>query len=138
MLGDGHIYRGSGDRFRYPNVNCRLGFTFSVENLPYLRYFKFVLYAPICTKAEAPPRANPKLTGKPTSQSLFLFSNSSNLLLSFLLLLFLMLIRCSAIVFFIYYINKQFINLIKTRLRNGGVKKNNKFQTLYITLFTKV
>ena len=59
--GDGHI--SMGDRFNYPKINGRLVFTFSVQNLPYLRYLKFVLYAPFCTNSVT-PWPNPKTTNK--------------------------------------------------------------------------
>ena len=62
MLGDGYI--SMGDRFNYPKINGRLEFTFSVQNLPYLRYLKFVLYAPFCTNSEPTPWPNPKTTNK--------------------------------------------------------------------------
>jgi hypothetical protein len=69
MLGDGHISRG--DISKYPNINARLQFTFSVQNLPYLRYLKFVVYASICTLTEPTPWPNPELTGKKVTQYSF-------------------------------------------------------------------
>lgn len=62
MLGDGHISRG--DISKYPNINARLMFTFSAENLPYLRHLKFVVYSSISTATEPTPWPNPELTGK--------------------------------------------------------------------------
>jgi len=62
MLGYGHISRG--DISKYPGLNSRLVFTFSVQNLPYLRYFKFEIYSRICTLSEPTPWPNPELTGK--------------------------------------------------------------------------
>lgn len=69
MLGDGHISRG--DISKYPNINARLQFTFSVQNLPYLRYLKFVVYASICTLTEPTPWPNPELIGKKVTQYWF-------------------------------------------------------------------
>src|SRR5437660_11952862 len=73
MLGDGHISRG--DISKYPNINARLQFTFSVQNLPYLRYLKFVVYASICTLTEPTPWPNPELTGKRSHNIDFLLNN---------------------------------------------------------------
>lgn len=39
-------------------------FTFSAENLPYLRHLKFVVYSSISTATEPTPWPNPELTGK--------------------------------------------------------------------------
>lgn len=71
LLGDGHISSGTGDRLKYPNVHCRLQFTFSAQNLPYLRYLKFVVYAPLCTNSEPTPWPIPELTGKAATQYWF-------------------------------------------------------------------
>lgn len=60
----GHI---SSDHLK-SNVHCRLQFTFSVQNLPYLRYFKFVVYALLCTNSEPTPWPNPELAGKAATQ----------------------------------------------------------------------
>jgi hypothetical protein len=42
-------------------------FTFSTQNLPYLRHLKDILYKPICTSSEPTPWSNPK-TGKVPTQ----------------------------------------------------------------------
>jgi hypothetical protein len=49
-------------------MNGRLEFTFGKNNLPYIQYLKFIIYANICTKTEPSPYPNPKKTGKPITQ----------------------------------------------------------------------
>src|SRR4030081_2334965 len=60
LLGDGHIRLKT---YKDGNFIGRLEFTFSVKNLPYLRYLKFIIYQDICTLTEPTPWPNPK-TGK--------------------------------------------------------------------------
>jgi len=47
LLGDGYISRSDN-----PGTNSRLEFTFSIKNLPYLKYLKYVMYSRICTLSE--------------------------------------------------------------------------------------
>lgn len=68
LLGDGHI--NMGNIKKWPGMNGRLEFTFSKDNLPYLRHLKFFIYADICTKTEPTPYPNPK-TGKLITQYWF-------------------------------------------------------------------
>lgn len=69
MLGDGHI--SLGNIKKWPNMNGRLEFTFSKNNLSYIQYLKFIIYANICTKTEPTPYSNPKKTNKPITQYWF-------------------------------------------------------------------
>ena len=69
MLGDGHI--GLGNIKKWPGMNGRLEFTFSKDNLPYVQYLKFIVYANICTKTESTPYPNPKKTNKLITQYWF-------------------------------------------------------------------
>jgi hypothetical protein len=59
LLGDGHIRHNNKNTNKdTPNLkigNARMEFTFSIDNLPYLRYLKFVAYSEICTKTEPTP-----------------------------------------------------------------------------------
>jgi len=57
LLGDGHIRLKT---YKDGNFIGRLEFTFSVKNLPYLRYLKFIIYQEICTLTEPTPWPNPK------------------------------------------------------------------------------
>lgn len=64
LLGDGYISKPS-------NTNSsRLEFTFSAQNLPYLRYLKFNVYKDLCTSSEPTPFPNPE-TGKKITQYWF-------------------------------------------------------------------
>jgi len=54
LLGDGHIRLISTMKDRYINKG-RMEFTFSVNNLSYLRYLKFVVYKELCTLNEPTP-----------------------------------------------------------------------------------
>jgi hypothetical protein len=56
LLGDGSINRGNYKR--WPGLNGRLEFTFSISNLPYLRHLKFNVYSSICTTTEPTPWPN--------------------------------------------------------------------------------
>jgi hypothetical protein len=64
LLGDGHIRLKT---YKNGNYIGRLEFTFSVKNLPYLRYLKFIIYQDICTLTEPTPWPNPK-SGKIVTQ----------------------------------------------------------------------
>lgn len=66
LLGDGHIQIWSLKK----GVSGRMGFTFSVKNLPYLEYLKNNIYKEICTNAKPTPWPNPK-TGKIITQYWF-------------------------------------------------------------------
>lgn len=57
LLGDGSI--GMGNYKKWPEMNGRLEFTFSVSNLAYLKYLKFNVYSDICTLKE--PTAWPNI-----------------------------------------------------------------------------
>jgi LAGLIDADG DNA endonuclease family len=71
LLGDGHItFRVKKDL----RVSGRLEFTFSVKNLPYLKYLKFKSLAYICTDSPPTPWPNPLFGKKPTQ---YWFSSKS-------------------------------------------------------------
>src|SRR5271154_4518032 len=53
LLGDGHLSVGKYKEIS--RINARLEFTFSVSNIAYLRYLKFVVYADISTLSEPTP-----------------------------------------------------------------------------------
>ena len=69
LLGDGHINRKNIER--WPNINSRLEFTFSISNKSYLDYLKNVIYKDITGKAEPTPWPNPNITGKTPTQYWF-------------------------------------------------------------------
>lgn len=74
LLGDGHT-RFAGKKKLTNNKfintgNARMVFTFSIANLPYLRYLKFVAYSDVCTRSEPTPWPSYK-SGKPVSQYWF-------------------------------------------------------------------
>jgi len=66
LLGDGHIRV-----FNNSNGKGRLEFTFSIMNLPYLRYLKFGIYSELCTQSEPTPWPNPKSGSKNYSILIF-------------------------------------------------------------------
>ena len=74
ILGDGHLrFHGKSiieNNKKVYKGNARMEFTFSTQNLPYLRHLKDILYKPICTLSEPTPWPNPK-TGKVPTQYWF-------------------------------------------------------------------
>lgn len=67
LLGDGNVRLRKNKNGIYTS---RFEFTFSKDNLPYLRHLKFKIYSKICTISEPTPWPNPK-SGKPISEYWF-------------------------------------------------------------------
>ena len=65
LLGDGHIRYDPEPNSR---TEGRLEFTFSIKNLSYLKYLKYVALASICTDSEPSPWPNFKKTNKKSTQ----------------------------------------------------------------------
>jgi len=70
LLGDGYLgFHGKSTIKKNKRVytsNARMEFTFSIQNLPYLRHLKYVVYKRICTSSEPTPWPNPKTEKVPT------------------------------------------------------------------------